>query len=128
MRILLARHLGRKLGIWSAGRVKAWSGISKRLMGTGMEAHMATWNQLKAYIHSNYKATDVSPRAIEMLFSATGGRSQVVYVSSLEGPQGESWASIDSAIGRQDSIDILLALRMVEDVVCGGLAHLLVRG
>lgn len=89
---------------------------------------MTTWDQLKEYIHSNYKATEISPRAIEMLFSTTDGRSQFVYVTSLEGPGGEHWASIDSAIGREDSIDILLALRMVENVVCGGLAHLFVRG
>ena len=88
---------------------------------------MATWDQLKAYIHSNYKATEISPRAVEMMFSTSDGRSQVVYVSSLEGPNGEVWASIDSAIGREDSVDILQALRLVENVVCGGLAHLLVR-
>lgn len=89
---------------------------------------MATWDELKEYIHANYEATEISPRAIEMLFSTTAGRSQFVYVTSLEGPSGEQWASIDSAIGREDSIDIVLALRMVENVVCGGLAHLLVRG
>ncbi len=89
---------------------------------------MATWDQLKAYIHENYKATEISPRAIEMLFSTSDGRSQFVYVSSLEGPNGEHWASIDSAIGREDSIDIMHALRLVENVVCGGLAHLLVQG
>jgi len=89
---------------------------------------MATWQQLKEYIHANYTATEISPRAIEMLFSTTGGRSQFVYVTSLEGPGGAEWASIDSAIGREDSIDLRLALRMVENVVCGGLAHLLVRG
>lgn len=89
---------------------------------------MATWDQLRSYIHANYKATDVSPRAIEMVFSTSAGRSQVTYVTSLEGPNGEHWASIDSAIGREDSIDLRQALRLVEDVVCGGLAHLLVRG
>lgn len=89
---------------------------------------MPTWDQLKAYIHSNYKATDVSPRAIEMVFSLAADRSQAVWVSFLEGPNGEQWASIDSAIGRLDSIDLGRALKMIENVTCGGLAHLLYRG
>lgn len=89
---------------------------------------MATWDQLKEYIHTNYKANEISPRALELLFSTTETRSQTVYVTSLEGPQGEHWASIDSAIGREDAIDIARALRMVGDIVCGGLAHLFVQG
>jgi hypothetical protein len=89
---------------------------------------MATWDELKAYIHQNYKATDVSQRAIEMVFSTADGRSQMVFVTFLEAPNGDHWASIDSPIGREDLVNVSRALRMVEDLVCGGLAHLLLRG
>ena len=89
---------------------------------------MATWDQLKQYIHANYKATEVSPRAIEMVFGTTESRSQLVWVCSVEGPNGEDWASIDSAIGRVDSVDLVRALNLVENVTCGGLSHIFVRG
>ena len=89
---------------------------------------MASWDDLRAYIHSNYSASDVSARAIEMSFGFPSGSSQSVYVSSLEGPDGAIWASIDSPIGLETQVDLFAALRMVEDVTCGGLAHLFLGG
>lgn len=89
---------------------------------------MATWGQLTSYIHETYSATDVSPRAIVMQFETGNGRSQRVFVSSLEAPDGSQWASIDSPVGTLDSIDLPLALRSVGDLVCGGLAHLYAAG
>lgn len=89
---------------------------------------MATWNELKDYIHGQYKATEISPRALELLFNLADGRSQLVWVTSQEGGDGDEWASIDSAIGPLHGIDLIEALKLVETSTCGGLSHLLVRG
>ncbi|MGH9043806.1 MAG: hypothetical protein ACRDVP_03020 [Acidimicrobiales bacterium] len=89
---------------------------------------MADWDQLKEFIHSNYQATDVSPRAVELVFRTAETRTQVVWVSFAEGPNGEPWAQIDSAIGPVRSIDLVRALHLMENAVCGGLCHLFARG
>lgn len=60
---------------------------------------MATWADLNDYVHATYRTTDISPRALELLFDLGGGRSQLVWVCAHDGPEGEGWASIDSAIG-----------------------------
>lgn len=89
---------------------------------------MATWDQLKEYIHANYQAREITHRALELLFNTPNNRTQLVFVSSLEDPDGAHWASIDSPIGQLGTIDVNLCLRVVADLVCGGLAHLQVAG
>lgn len=90
---------------------------------------MADWNQLRAYIHNKYSATDISPRAIEMKFTiGEGAAPQITYVSFGEAPNGDHWGQIDSPIGPIERIDIVRALSLVENVVCGGLCHLTVQG
>lgn len=89
---------------------------------------MATWTQLQSHIHATYQATDISPRAIEMLFGTTEGRDQLVWVTSAVGPHDEEWAMIDSPVGDLGAVDLVQALLLVEGAVCGGLAHLDVRG
>jgi len=54
---------------------------------------MADWDQLRQFIHSNYNATDVSSRAVELMFQITDTRTQVVWVSFAEGPNGEPWGA-----------------------------------
>lgn len=94
----------------------------------GRESVVADWDQLREFIHSNYKATDVSPRAVELVFQTAETRTQVVWVSFAEGPNGEPWAQIDSPIGSVQSIDLVRALHLMENAVCGGLCHVFARG
>jgi hypothetical protein len=90
---------------------------------------MANWTQLKSYIHNTYNATELSPRAIQLTFTLDGGRNtQATYVSFAEGPQGDHWAQLDSPIGPLDQLDIVRALTLVENVVCGGLCHVFIQG
>jgi hypothetical protein len=47
-----------------------------------------------------------------------------VFVPSLGDPDRVPWALIDSPIGQRGTIDVDVCLRVVADLVCGGLAYL----
>jgi hypothetical protein len=42
---------------------------------------MATWENLRQYIHSKYQVADEAPGVVRMMFDVGGGRSQNVFVS-----------------------------------------------
>jgi len=48
--------------------------------------------------------------------------AQVVYVSSAEDHEGRLWVSIDAVVGRADQTDLLHAIRLAGDGLCGGIA------
>lgn len=84
---------------------------------------MATWADLKAYIHNNYKIADERDDMIKLIFDMGGMRSQVVIVWHVQlSGNGEHWVQIESPFGELGSIDLNAALTAVGNTVCGGMA------
>lgn len=84
---------------------------------------MATWTDLSAYIHSNYKVADSNERMIKLLFETGDLRSQVVIIWHLTlGNGSEEWIQIESPFGELGSVDLSKALQAIGNTVCGGLA------
>jgi hypothetical protein len=88
---------------------------------------VATWDELKRFVQTNFDVTELSPNALE-LTTVWQDLPHRVWVTSGEGPEGEPWAQIDSPIGQLGSIDLVRALNLVENAACGGLCRLLVQG
>jgi hypothetical protein len=85
---------------------------------------MATWNDLRDYIHSNYKINDEEPGLISLLFDLKNGRSQLVLVAHAEmNLSREQWVQIESAVGeRRATRDAWPILDEVAKYVVGGLS------
>ena len=84
---------------------------------------MATWSDLKAYIHSNYKIADEREDMIKLIFDVGGMRSQVVIVWHVQlSGNGEHWIQIESPFGELGQVDLSAALQAVGNTVCGGMA------
>jgi hypothetical protein len=83
---------------------------------------MSTWNDLQRFIHSKFKAEDVSPNLTRMVFEYRDGRSQMVLVRRVGNDSVGEWASVESAIGRVGASDLLGACREIADNVVGGIA------
>ena len=84
---------------------------------------MATWSDLKAYIHNNYKIADERDDVIKLVFDVGGMRSQVVIVwhVQLAGTE-EDWIQIESPIGELGQVDLNAALQHVGNTLVGGLS------
>ncbi len=84
---------------------------------------MATWADLSAYIHSNYKVSDFDDNMIKLVFETGDLRSQVVILWHLVLSDGsEEWIQIESPFGELGSVDLAKALQAIGNTVCGGLA------
>jgi hypothetical protein len=84
---------------------------------------MASWTDLKAYIHNNYKIADEREDMIKLIFDVGGMRSQVVIVWHVQlSGNGEHWVQIESPFGELGNIDLPAALNAVGNTVCGGMA------
>jgi hypothetical protein len=84
---------------------------------------MASWTDLKAYIHNNYKIADEREDMIKLIFDVGGMRSQVVIVWHVQlSGNGEHWIQIESPFGELGQIDLPAALNAVGNTVCGGMA------
>lgn len=84
---------------------------------------MATWADLKAYIHNHYKIADERDDMIKLIFDMGGMRSQVVIVWHVQlSGNGEHWVQIESPFGELGSVDLNAALTAVGNTVCGGMA------
>jgi len=84
---------------------------------------MATWSDLKSYIHNNYKIADERDDMVKLIFETEGLRSQVVIIWRLTlAANGSEWIHIESPIGELGQIDLAAALRTVGNTVVGGLA------
>ncbi len=84
---------------------------------------MATWTDLKAYIHNHYKIADERDDMIKLIFDMGGMRSQVVIVWHVQlSGNGEHWVQIESPFGELGSVDLNAALTAVGNTVCGGMA------
>jgi hypothetical protein len=84
---------------------------------------MASWLQLKQYIHSTYKVSEDIGDGIKLLFETTDGRSQLVFLTRqilLDG--AEDWVLIESPFGELGRVDLAAAVTEVGNLVCGGIA------
>jgi len=83
---------------------------------------MATWENLAAYVRSNYKIADEQPKVIKLVFETGNLRSQTVLLWRMVLAGGaEEWVQIESAFGKLGAVDLHRALEMVSNMVCGGL-------
>jgi hypothetical protein len=84
---------------------------------------MATWSDLKSYVHNTYKVADEGDDMIKLVFEFSDLRSQVVLIWHLTlAGSGEQWLQIESPVGEIGLIDLAAALQHVSGTVCGGLA------
>jgi hypothetical protein len=83
---------------------------------------MVTWEDLVAYVRSNYKIADEQPGMLQLIFEVSDGRSQLVYLWRRELLGIEEWVQIESPIGPLDEIDTRALLSEAGDKVCGAVA------
>jgi hypothetical protein len=84
---------------------------------------MATWSDLKTYIHNRYKVANETDDMLRLIFETGNLREQVVLVRRVVLPaNGTEWVHIESAIGEIDKLDLVALLRKVGNTVVGGLA------
>jgi len=81
---------------------------------------MATWNEVKEFIKSNYTVQNEEDNMIVLLQKFTDGRSQLIYVMKKD-LNGAVWADISSPIGTLKAGDINSALEALFGATCGGL-------
>ncbi|GLZ51684.1 hypothetical protein [Actinomycetospora sp. NBRC 106378] len=83
---------------------------------------MATWTDVRNYLHGNYRVDTDNGDFVKMLFHFQDGRSQFIYVRYAENNGGAGFATVESPIGELRKVDLVVLLREVEKLVCGGLS------
>ncbi len=84
---------------------------------------MATWGDVKTFVHENYKADDLSDEVMKMVFETADLRSQLVFLTHYTLQSGaEDWVSVESPFAEIDAVDLGKALDEVGNLVCGGLS------
>jgi hypothetical protein len=82
---------------------------------------MASWEQLKQFVHSNYVVSQDLESALKLEFRGDNGRTQLVFIgyeALMNGSEG--WVTIESPIGKISEIDLKAAVVSAGEVVCGG--------
>lgn len=82
---------------------------------------MTTWNDVKNYIHNNYKADDVQDTLLQLVFQIDGLRSQLVFVGYDRTESGIEWVKVHSPIGLVADLDIARTASLLSEKVAGGL-------
>jgi hypothetical protein len=83
---------------------------------------MATWMQLRNYVHANYRISDDIGNGLKLEFRTTNGRTQLVFLSQhLLLDSTEEWVLIESPFGLIGEIDLARAATAVGTMVCGGI-------
>ena len=83
---------------------------------------MATWQEIKSYIHSNYKVQEDAGELLTLVFSVDGGRgrSQLIHVLSfIEEGNPLSHVVMFSPIGEMAQIDAGRALKEASQYTFG---------
>jgi hypothetical protein len=84
---------------------------------------MTTWQDLTAYIRSNYKIADEDTGLIKLIFETSGLRSQMVLLTRQVLMDGdEEWVQISSPVASLGSVNPEAFLRETGNIVCGGAA------
>jgi len=81
---------------------------------------MASWNDVKSFLKSNYKVQKEEDNLVVLLQEFTDGRSQMIYIIKKE-HKGVVWADISSPVGTLKTSDINSALEVLDTATCGGL-------
>jgi len=81
---------------------------------------MATWNEVKGFLKSNYTLQKEEDNMVVLLQKFTDGRSQLIYVMKKD-LNGSVWADISSPVGTLKAGDINTALELLSGATCGGL-------
>lgn len=81
---------------------------------------MASWEQLKTYIGSNYKITEDSGDLLKLLFSTNNDRSQLVFVNHAVTGSGIEFAVIASPIANVGAVELNSVLRETSEYLVGG--------
>lgn len=82
---------------------------------------MATWNELLAYMKSNYKLDLHSSGEMASLLFPVDDRTQFVFVSKAGNDALGEWACIESAIGDLKDVDLTKVCGEVDSNVIGGI-------
>ncbi len=85
---------------------------------------MATWENLKAYIGSNYKVAKDEGNSITLVWNTDGGRSQVVLVRLVGELGGEPWAEVTTGVAKVSETDPTDLLKRNNHMIAGALAIL----
>jgi hypothetical protein len=83
---------------------------------------MATWNDLRNFMFSNYVISHDEGDHIVLKFQTENLRSQMVHLFRDVDGIGNEWVDISSAIGEWGRGSIEPLLRMVDSRICGGLS------
>jgi hypothetical protein len=84
---------------------------------------MATWTDLKAYIHNTYKVADEREDLIKLIFEEEGLRSQLVLVRYVQhAGTNIEWIQIESPFGELGKVDLTAVLQAVGNTLVGGIA------
>lgn len=85
---------------------------------------MATWDDVKTFIHGKFKAEDVTDGMIRMVFDVGDLRSQLVFLTREALMDGaEEWLVITSPFAPCAGTDLQAALDAASKLVCGSLAQ-----
>jgi hypothetical protein len=81
---------------------------------------VASWEQLKTYVRSNYKITTDDGNLLKLLFSTSNGRSQVVLVNHVTTGSNVEFAIIASPVANVGTVELNSLLREASEYVVGG--------
>ncbi|OJV81534.1 MAG: hypothetical protein BGO37_06245 [Cellulomonas sp. 73-92] len=82
---------------------------------------MADWSDVTRFVHSRYKAEDVSASLMKLLFNTAGLRSQIVFLEHATNDSGAQWVKVNSPIGTSAEVDVRRAAEIVADMLVGGI-------
>ena len=80
---------------------------------------MATWQQVKSYIYSNYKVSDDSGDGLWLLFQTEGGRSQRIKIALVDTGNEFSSVLFMSPVAAWSQVSADRVLRATEQVPAG---------
>lgn len=83
---------------------------------------MATWQQVRDYLKSNYKIGPDQGERLRIEFEVRPGRTQLVFLTHQTLMDGaEEWVLIESPFAQLGEVDLQRLLIALENKVCGGL-------
>jgi len=85
---------------------------------------MATWEDVKGFIRSNYKLQKDDGDYFKMVFDVTDTRSQLIFIQKFTTKNENVWMQISSPVGVISSNNLNKALELLNDTVCGGLVKI----
>lgn len=82
---------------------------------------MTDWSDVKRFVHSTYKAEELSSSLLKLIFNTTDLRSQIVFLEYATNEAGGEWVRVNSPIGLVKDIDVRRAAEILSTKIVGGL-------